>query len=316
MIDYFKVRGVLMNCFPDELCLKHSVDLSVNPILKRLRIPNESETEFLELTYLIKKPHLIRIEGNLRKWWYSKKNAVSDLNKTSLNKCVKLISQRLSVNESEIWKLEFFYLELGGNIKLESKYSTFIPSIVEFPRLELERFSNKSVTFSGEKYSIIFYNKIIELSDRGIISTKTAKRLLEKIFILRFEIKIGAKSGYKHLSKLRTFLSVKNNFDFLVDDWLEMFYKVKIIDLFSGVKEINKDSITPKEFIHYMAFQKMRDTGIDYALYLSNNFVKNRKSQSRNKLLEIHKEFSDGVKWHYYTHIASTVALKAGQFKT
>nr|WP_321222044.1 hypothetical protein [uncultured Psychroserpens sp.] len=315
MIDYFKARGELISYFPDKYCLLYSDDLRDTSVIKRMRIPNKSHKRFLIFSYLVEQPHKIRIEGNLRKWWFGEKSAVADLNKSNLNKCVKLIGERLGVDESEIWKLEFSNLELGGNVKLERKYNSLIPSIIDYPRLEMTRFSRKSVKFEGDKYSLIIYDKLQELKDRGKISSETAKRLMEYIFIFRFEIKIGTKSGYVHKDKVKTFALVRDNFDFLVDDWLDRFYKFKIIDLFSGVKEIPRGSMTKREFLDYLVFQKMCEIGIDYTLYLSDTFVKNHKSVSKKELLKIHKKFSDGKKWNYYTHIASSVALKAGQFK-
>lgn len=312
MVDYFKLRGEV-NYLLDSYCI--SDDKNYNYKIVKYKVYNCSRSEFLELTHTIDEPNRIRINGNLRKWWYGKKSAINDLSKTSLKKALKQLSKRIGVPYIILINMELFYIELGGNIKLERKYDLFIPSVFGFPRLERQRYNNKSVTFIGSKYSIILYDKLHELKDRGIISKKVADKLIARFFILRFEIKVKAKSGFKHKEKVRSFSSILKNYDFLVDYWLDSFYQLDFIDLFSDVVEIKRNEMSGKRMFEFLAFKAIRELRMDHIDFLCEKFIKSHKSKFKENVRRVYSENLDGKRWNYYTHISSSVSLKAGKLK-
>ena len=318
MIDYFKANGELMYSLHESL-LRYQIR-NGNSHIETFLIPRhyslkENSKRFLTLSRLKSKPEQIRIKGNLRKWYFGERNASADFSKKSLKKCLRILAKKLNTKMEMLLDINLNYLELGGNVVMDRKYDTFIPSIMGFPRLRLTRFEEKSVKFEGEKYQVIFYDKLKELKDRKIITAKVADRLISKKFILRFEVKINAKSGYKYKTKISSFKQVLANFNLLVDHWTEMFSKVQIVDLFSRLKEIKPNSLTKKEYIDFLAFSKIKDMGSSRALMFSDKLVKNRKSQSRFEILNLYRQFTDGKKFYYYKDISNAVFFKGQQLK-
>ncbi|MCH4821678.1 hypothetical protein ML462_00700 [Gramella lutea] len=313
MMDYFKSKGEIPEFYLDPYCNVKLIYGNKNKEGKVwiIEIYNHNLTEILEVK-IKQTPNGCKIflEGNLRKWKYGGKNAVNDLSYSAYCECVELISKRLGVDSKFIYELELNYIEIGGNIKLPSAYDRFIPCLTSYPELTIERWSASSVYFKGAKYRLIFYDKLLEMKDRRIISGKVADRLRKHLFILRFEIKINAKSGYRKKKEIRTFKSFKDNWNDLIEDWKSSFYKAKICDLFSDSKRVERNELNPLETKNYHNFLFTKKVGVDRALYTFQYFSKNRKSEMVNYIQELHEHFTKGDKWHFYNNVLIAVSNK------
>lgn len=318
MLDRIEAKGDFPIYKLDPHCtLEYSgKDKFSSGLIHNVHIPNWNKTEYLEVR-IIDRPegNKIKIEGNLRKWVYGSKSAVRDLNYRDFIYCIKLIAKRLGVEEGWIWNLELTYVEMGGNIKLPRSYERFIPSLISYPELTLERWTESTVYFRGAKYSLIFYDKLKQLQNTNIISAKNAEKLIRKWFILRFEIKVNAKSGYRKKDCIQTFLSIKNNWGILLDDWLNTFMKAKPIDLFSDSIEISKGSLTKRQTFDYGNFLLANEIGIDRGLYFFQYFMKDRKSEAVDYFQHLFKRYKTGEKWNFYHNILIEVKLKSETMK-
>lgn len=306
MLDLIKGKGGINGFSLDESCL---VKLVYGNKFQRgkvwiIKLPNQNKTEFLEVK--IKETSddcRLLIEGNLRKWWYGSKSAINDLNYSAYCRCIELIAKRMGVDSKYIYALEFDYLEIGCNIKLPSAYERFLPSLLSYPELSIERWGSSSVYFQGSKFRLIFYDKLIEMRDRRIISSKVANKLRKHLFILRFEIKINSKSGYRKKRQIQTFGSIRDNWDEIIEDWYSSFKKAKIVDLFSEAREIKRDDLTPKETKEYGNFLLANEIGLGRVLYFFQYFSKNRKSEMVDYVQALYKKFTTGNRWNFYGNI-------------
>lgn len=318
MVDYFKNHGMVSHLKPEKSCiiLRNGISMVSGLRVFKIKIPNWIGSEFLEAIIREEKVGFhIRLYGNLRKWRYGKKSAILDLNYTDYCLSIKLIAKRLGVAENEIRNFEFSSLELGGNIKLPRNYEVFIPSLLAYPELNIDRWKEETVYFFGTKYRLIFYDKLKEMRDRRIISRKVANKLIKQFFILRFEIKIDSKSGYRKKEEVRTFGTIKENWLSLSDDWRESFQKAKIVDLFSDSKKMYPNSLTKKEMKEYGNFLLINNIGIDRGLYYFQYFMKNRKSEAVTYIQCLFKNYKTGENWNFYENILTEVYHKSETMK-
>lgn len=315
MVDYFKLRGVLLNYAFDEACMRFSDGRRDTSVVCYIKVPNRRKSDFLTFSYLRKDPTKIRIEGNLRKWWYTTGRAVADLDYYDLYGALQFLAKRIGVDLVDLLQVNIVKIELGGNIVLKKDFELFLPSIQEYPKLELKRYGKSSVYFLGSKYEIILYDKIQEMIDRGAVSSKVGKLLKERIFILRYEIKINSPSGSSYKEKVSSFQNVLDNYDFLVDEWLNCFMKIEFVDLFSNNKKIEFNSLSQKEFIQYIAFLRLKDLDLDFVNILSDKLVRSHKTETRREVRKIMDKFKSYEKRNYFTQISNMVARKAGNMK-
>ena len=256
------------------------------------------------------------ISGNLRKWWFAGRSRLKDLNKGDVKKALKLIAKRLGISFYELLvEFKFSYLELGGNVQMRPESCNVIQGIFGYPRLERFMYRKSSVYFSGKKYSIIFYDKLLEMSDNGEISKRCYKILSEKLFVLRYELKINAISGYKHKKKIYTPYDLLKNWDFMVNEWNEIIYRLIPVDVLSKVKIVPNKSLNPTQIFEYFAVMGIIQFGIEKVGDFINTKVVNRLSETRRKMYELHNRYKVGNNWHYFTELASATAKKAKKMK-
>lgn len=318
MLDKFEAKGNMLSYSLDRKCILRfsGKDRFSGRIIHYVKIPNIKGTEELDVRILENQEDcFIYLEGNLRKWKYGRKSAVRDLNYCEFCWCIKLIAKRLGVEEEWIWKLEFTYLEMGGNIKLPRSYERFIPSLISFPELTLDRWKESTVYFNGAKYNLIFYDKLKELRDRNIISGKVAKKLIEKLFVLRFEIKVNAKSGYRKKEFVQTFGTIRENWIPLVEDWFATFQKAKSIDLFSDSIEVKKGTLPKRQSFDYGLFLFLNQIGVDRGLFFFKYFMTGKKSEAVDFVQHLFQKYKTGDRWNFYDNILSEVRSKSEEMK-
>lgn len=318
MLDKVEVKGYFPIYSLDAHCILEYTgkDKFSGGRIHNLLIPNLDKTEFLEARIVERSTgHKVKIEGNLRKWMYGSRSAVGDLNYKDFEFCIGLIAKRLGVEKKWIWNLEITYVEMGGNIRLPRAYERFIPSLISYPELTMERWTESTVYFKGAKYSLIFYDKLKQLKNINVVSSKVADKIIKKWFILRFEIKVNAKSGYRKKEYIQTFLTIRKNWGFLLDDWFLTFQKAKAIDLFSDSIEIKKGSLTKRETFDYGNFLLANEVGIDRSLYFFQYFMKDRKNEAVDYFQHLFKTYKTGENWNFYENILAEVKAKSEKMK-
>lgn len=292
MLDKFEAKGKLLKYYLDTSCLiKYSYkDRISGGKIYCIKMPNSSKTEYLDVK-ILDSPNgcTIRMEGNLRKWKYGSKSAVCDLNYDDY--CLSIRLKRLGVVEDWIWNLELTYIELGGNLKLPRSYERFIPGLLSYPELSLERWTESTVYFTGIKYRLIFYDKLKEMRANKVISERAADKIIKKLFILRFEIKIKAKSGYRKKECVHDFVSIRENWNLLLDDWFDAYKKAKPVDLFSDSIEVKKGTLTKRQAFDYGSFLLVNEIGIDRGLYSYQYVMKNRKNEAVDYIQYLFKKY-------------------------
>lgn len=318
MLDKVMAKGAITNYNLDAHCILEYTgkDRFSGGLIHYVHVYNWNRTEYLEVRIFERlEGNKIRMEGNLRKWIYGNKSAVGDLDYKDFSFCIHLIAKRLGVEERWIWNLEITYLEMGGNIKLPRCYERFIPGLISYPELTLERWTESTVYFNGAKYSLIFYDKLKQLQNTNVISAKVANKLINKWFVLRFEIRVNAKSGYRKKDCIQTFQSIRENWDHLLDDWFRTFKKAKPLDLFSDSIEVKKGSLTKRQAINYSCFLWINEKGIDRGLYYYQYFMKDRKNEAVDFIQSLFKKYKTGEKWNFYENIIAEVKYKSERMK-
>ena len=317
MLDRIKATGYLTNISLDKNCrIKKVVKTERWTLEKRVPIiiSNSSTNEDLIL-WDFKGSKKYSLVGNLRKWLFGEKSAVRDLNNGDYVYCMYKIAKHIGTDFDELMNFEINYLELGGNLKMSSKYSAIIPSLIDYPQLKRDRYNDNTVYFKGSKYIHIYYSKLDEMYEKNKIKKTVYDNLSKHVFVLRYEKKIRSKSGVSIGDKIKTFKSIQENWNFLVNDWFTSLVKANSVDLFSGTRDIDLKSLTPKELIDYFAFQTIKKIEVESALTISKKLVGNRRYKANKSIIAIHDRFSSSKKRHYFEDIAFIAKKKADKMK-
>lgn len=259
----------------------------------------------------------VNISGNLRKWWFADRSRLRDMNIGDTRKAFKLIAKRLGITFYKlITEFKYAYLELGANVKMRAESKNIIQGIYGYPRLERMMYRSSSVYFTGTKYSILFYDKLLEMSDNEEISKRCYKKLSKHLFVMRYEFKINAISGYKHYDKIKTPFDLFKNWDFMVDEWNEIIHRLIPVDVLSKIRVISDRSLTPTQMFEYFSVMGMIALGVEKVSDFIDTKVTNRLSMTRKKMYRLYNKYKVGDHWHYFTELSSATALKAGKMKS
>lgn len=304
MVDAFSIKGTNDSYEFDKACIEFSHAKHDTRFVKKMVIPNREKTTFLDASYLKHKPQSLWINGNLRKWWFESGRAVRDLSFSELIEALEFLAKRLNTDLEKLVLMPITNVEIGMNLKLDKEAKLFIPALMEMPQLERVRYGMDSVYFKAEKYQEIFYNKIQQMHEKENLSAVARKRILDNIFILRYEKQIKAPSGYKHPSYVKNFDSLIRNFDNLIDDLLDSFMSVEFVDPLCKGKNIESQSLTMREFQQYLIFLATKEYGIDFLSFMSDSYVKNHNAESRRQLREIYDKFNTNENRQHFAKIA------------
>ena len=320
MIDKFKntAFGIELNPDYEFIIVKFDGITSKGEKRKFLRIMRNSIPNKHDLLVSINcSTGKVDISGNLRKWWFADRSKLRDMNIGDTRKALKLIAKRLGITFFElVTKFKYAYLELGGNVKMRPESKNIIQGIYGYPRLERMMYRSSSVYFTGTKYSILFYDKLLEMSDNGEISKRCYKKLSKHLFVMRYELKINAISGYKHYDKIKTPFDLLKNWGFIVDEWNEVIHRLIPVDVLSKVRVIEDNSLTPNQMFEYFSVMGMISLGIEKMSNFIDAKVTNRLPVTRKKMYRLYNKYKVGDHWHYFTELSSATALKAGKMKS
>lgn len=310
MVDRFSLKGEIDSYEFDEACIRHSTTKHDTQFIKKMRIPNREETSFLDASYLKHEQEKIWITGNLRKWWYESGRAVRDLNLGDLISALEFLAKRLNTDLANILIMPIRKLELGMNLKLEKEAALFIPALLEMPQRERKLYGRDTVYFEAENERFILYNKIQQMHDKEGLSANSRNKILECIFILRFELQIFKPSAYKGKSYITNFGAIIRNFDILINELVDNFLSIQYVDPFCKGKNIKAQSLTKREFQQYLIFLTLKEYGIDFTYFMSDRYVKSHNATSRSQLKDIYNKFNTNENRQHFAKIAAALFNK------
>jgi hypothetical protein len=171
-----------------------------------------------------------KINGSLRKWWFGDANYEDDLDFKTFIRCIKCLAKRLGIAEAVLWASGFTYLEFGANIVYESSYRVLLDCIVGFPRRKIKLHQDETIGFkltTRETHTI--YDKVAEIRKNGGMYAAQKKDLDEKIFALRFEMKLNPTDFRKITGSERcTLMDIKFHWESIVAQWMYDFMEIEL----------------------------------------------------------------------------------------
>lgn len=316
MVDHFKIGGYLKNYELDQYCRNcNDRYLKSGGTSIFYEIPNRDKSHNLILSYRQSHPNNVWIFGNLRKWWLPSGHAICDLNSNQIIEALIFLSERIGAEVIDLFSLRFLEIEIGANILLPKNGEIILPSALEYPQLKRVQYGKDTVYFKGSKYHLKLYDKLKEMADRGMISKGVYKIMRDRIFILRFEICINSPSGYRLRPYIVNFETLVNHYDDIVEEWVNSFFRIEFSDLLSKVKNTDDIDWTKRKFVRYMAFFGLETVGIETAMNLSDQFLSNRRSETRKDLMKIVSEFRSNENGSIFNLIAKKVVEKSLQLR-
>ncbi len=320
MIDRFKVDLIYPGLKQKKSWTKVKMTYSKDGIVKNTtyKIPYDKDYDknFLYVTRR-SNSNLITISGNLRTWVFGDLNAYRDLCYGDFLKVLKRMELRTGIPLGVIYEANIKYIEIGGNVKLNREHENIIPALISYPNRNRINYGKETVKFPGKKFDVIVYDK---LKERG---RKIKKSLLDKVvknnLSLRIELKIKSRSGAPEeiKDKIQSFYTIKDNWDELVDYWVQVLHNIDYIDTFSTLKNIEEKSLTTKELKEYLIFVAMNYLGVTSSIEIAKDKSKSEKlTYNKDELIRIYNQFVSKEKRMFLTHVSSCVNKKGKTMKS
>lgn len=228
---------------------------------------------------------ILEIKGSWRKW-YLTDGTSRDLNYTRLNDCIGAIALKISLPPEKILNAKIKKVELGFGMRFRENMEGIINGFVFFNNFDpIYEYNRESVRFKGTSYSVVFYDKFVQLMNefekrvkeeekeakrKGIfvdMNRKSKKLLAEKMnknnFSLRYEVSVtnmggcppefkGAKDkNGKRENIIATPNDILKNWDKILDGLAKVFGKVQFsgYNLNVGLEYLNGKNL--KELYEY-----------------------------------------------------------------
>ncbi len=277
------------------------------------------------LTIVIKEEKKeVSIEGSLRKWKTSKSNAVADLTKENFDFCIKKIGLKLDIPLEHLYNGTVTQVEIGANVKMNPKYRYLLSCIDNFPKLKKETYEVDSVFkkkskeletlyFFGTNFSLMFYNKLEEVFSPNEKSKKSLSKLSKALYVLRYEIKVKKVSGYLLKDKINSVQKIRENWNEIIDHWVERLDELTFIDNLSVENVHFKEGMNLTELKELLMYQGMKSLGWKNVRVLVNDFsVPNKVSENRKGLKRIWEK-NHGIEKRDYPEILKSEIMKRGE---
>lgn len=295
MIDKFTSVGTLNKFSYNNLIWLSRYDSK--GIYKNVyKIPSRKGEEYIYLTKS-EGSDTVKIKGNLRKWWYGKNNVFNDFSYRSYLNCLKYLAEIIECDLYDLLKFNIRNIEIGMNIKLHRKHARILQSMKSFPKRDRVSYRDETILFSGVKFDIICYDKLKETAEKVIKKRRLIDAMLKENFCLRFELKIMAKSGIRIYKELDSFLSIKDNWNAIIEYVLELFFQIEIIDDFKNVKLVKHEDLNLKELKELFIFYTINEMGIVKSDELIKKFGNRHKSEFKKEFRRIFRKYftSDNI---------------------
>ncbi len=233
------------------------------------------------------------ISGSLRRWYFGKLAASRDHNKSSLMKCIELLSEITGISSGTLWNGNIRKVELGMSVHLKRNQELFIPSLLTYGRLKRKQIGIETVEFMGTKKSFICYDKLEEVGSK-YLSKKIKDKLTKNNLILRLELKVKAPSSPEYGGRVNSLKDIYRNWGELLGElYFTLKDKVKKDDFFSSDLDLLNGKFTLTEFIEIYSFRGMKMNGMNNVNAFVNSASKfrSKRSGNRKRLLEIYNTY-------------------------
>lgn len=266
----------------------------------------------------------VSISGSLRKWKTTKSNALADLTKENFDFCIKKIGLKLDIPLLTLYEGTVTQVEIGASIKMNSKYRYILSCIDNFPKLKKETFEVDSVFkknskeletlyFYGTNFSLMFYNKLEEVFSPNEKSKKSLSKLSKALYVLRYEIKVKKVSGYLLKDKINSVQKIRENWNEIIDHWIERLDELTFIDNLSVENVHFKEGMNLTELKELLIYQGINSLGWKNVRVLINDFgVPNKVSDFRKELKRIWEK-NRGIEKRDYPEILKSEIMKRGE---
>lgn len=266
----------------------------------------------------------VSISGSLRKWKTSKSNALADLTKENFDFCIKKICLKLDIPLNTLYEGTVTQVEIGASIKMNSKFRYILSCIDNFPKLKKETYDVDSVFdrnsreletlyFRGTNFSLMFYNKLEEVFSPNDKSKNALSKLSKAVFVLRYEIKVKKVSGYLLKEKINSVQKIRENWNEIIDHWIERLDKLTFIDNLSVENVHFKEGMNLTELKELLIYQGINSLGWKNVRVLINDFgVPNKVSDFRKELKSIWEK-NRGIEKRDYPEILKSEIMKRGE---
>lgn len=253
------------------------------------------------------------IRGSLRKWWFGTKQISKDFDYYSFTQCIIKIAKKLGIEQSEFWKSRITYRELGGNIVLPRKLDFIISAMAAYPRFRRFPYTSFTTSFKTKNEKLIAYDKMRE-AIKSFISKKNQAKILQRFFTLRFERKIRKTSGNKLNGLINSLEQIRDNWDFLVDEWAKCFQKIKFVTLDDPRLTLNKSHITRTDIKNLGIAMLVKDHP-DFLKRIVGYCPPKKRSTEMRHFLELSQKYQSRETLEAILFVESKVLKKASQMK-
>lgn len=258
------------------------------------------------------------ISGSLRRWYFGKLAASRDHNKSSLMKCIKLLSEITGISSGTLWNGNIRKVELGMSVHLKRNQELFIPSLLTYGRLKRKQIGIETVEFMGTKKSFICYDKLEEVGSK-YLSKKIKDKLTKNNLILRLELKVKAPSSPEYGGRVNSLKDIYRNWGELLEElYFTLKDKVKKDDFFSSDLDLSSGKYTLTEMIRIYSFLGMKMNGMNnvYAFVNSASKFRSKRSNNRKKLHEIYNSYKSNDGQLFLNNIYEKVWKRAEYLKS
>lgn len=226
----------------------------------------------------------ITLEYSMREWYFgisSNKNFTIQ----SLNACIILLSERLSIPKLYISNGNILKLSLSTKIAFEKRYHNFMNCILEHKQL-------KNISFKG-KTTVRFSGKEKKLTIKKERSRFTENK--NNVFYVNFTIGVKNISNNDFLNKkAKCPKDISRNWDSLTDMWKKEFENLIIVNNYSPEISDYLENSNMTKMNGYLVYVGIKHYGLDNFRNLINNKMTAKKLyEYRNKYISIYEQFEN-----------------------
>lgn len=244
------------------------------------------------------------IRGNIRKWYMTSKST-RDFKRKDFVGAIALLEKELGLTTNTLWNAAVTQIEIGVRLRLKDRHRGLLFCIAHyknFKKLSIENefdefkkltVSNETVKFIGEKYSILFYDKIKEVFNHSEMKKTNGKKASKNNFYLRYELQIKSVSHMRPSIKdnISTLLLIRNNWKSLGEILKETLEDIVFVDILSPISYDKIKLGAKTEIKNYLMCEGMKSVGIDNFLNLINVIENKKRGEYRNEILAIYEDY-------------------------
>lgn len=233
----------------------------------------------------------LRVSGSIRKWFIGDNNR-QNLKPEDFEKSLKILAQKLGVEDYVLLLARVTKLETGITLLLRSDFRDIQRCFVWYRSFERVEEGETSVYFRGKNYSFIFYDKYAEMASgkRRVngrwVPVKVKDRIKAELHFLRFEVRIEKVSGVTfYKENASTVGALIENWNLILSQLLKYLKSIKFVDMISAEKLVKE--MTCSELREYLKYKNTRELGM-YKAYkaMKETYVGTNRNTVMNKMIK------------------------------